>query len=308
MRWGRAYFAVQAIAGAAWWIAVFTAPGVREATLGSLDPVPIAAFDIPLFVICSAVAAGGIRSAAIVATGWTTLVAVALAGYATITTDAGWGVLVMGAASAGSVIALCLIVRGRVPTEWIVRGPFAFRPAIMRSNPSAFLIATLGQIVFFWGLFLAVIPGVIVVLEGRWDVAIEFPPLAGSAGVALLAFASVLGIASAVVMSTLGDGTPLPSAMPNTLVVAGPYRWVRNPMAVAGIAQGVAVGLILSSWLVIAYAIAGSLLWNYAVRPLEEADLEQRFGDQFQHYRHTVSCWIPRVPKVARVGGRMGAR
>ncbi len=308
MRWGRAYFAVQAIAGAAWWIAVFTAPGVREATLGSLDPVPIAAFDIPLFVICSAVAAGGIRSAAIVATGWTTLVAVALAGYATITTDAGWGVLVMGAASAGSVIALCLIVRGRVPTEWIVRGPFAFRPAIMRSNPSAFLIATLGQIVFFWGLFLAVIPGVIVVLEGRWDVAIEFPPLAGSAGVALLAFASVLGIASAVVMSTLGDGTPLPSAMPNTLVVAGPYRWVRNPMAVAGIAQGVAVGLILSSWLVIAYAIAGSLLWNYAVRPLEEADLEQRFGDQFQHYRHTVSCWIPRVPKVAPVGGRMGAR
>lgn len=45
------------------------------------------------------------------------------------------------------------------------------------------------------------------------------------------------------------------------------------------IVQGVAVGLILSSWLVIVYAIAGSLLWNYAIRPLEESDLETRFGD-----------------------------
>jgi protein-S-isoprenylcysteine O-methyltransferase Ste14 len=52
--------------------------------------------------------------------------------------------------------------------------------------------------------------------------------------------------------------------MPNRLVVAGPYRWVRNPMALASIAQGVAVGLILSSWLVVVYAVAGALLWPIA--------------------------------------------
>lgn len=34
---GRAYFAAQAVAGGAWWIAVFTVPFVREDTLGSLD-------------------------------------------------------------------------------------------------------------------------------------------------------------------------------------------------------------------------------------------------------------------------------
>ena len=108
--------------------------------------------------------------------------------------------------------------------------------------------------------------------------------------------ASARGVWSAVVMSTLGNGTPLPAAMPNSLVIAGPYRWVRNPMAISGIVQGVAVGLILSSWLVIVYAVAGSLLWNYAIRPHEEADLEGRFGAEFRRYRDAVRCWLPRVP------------
>ncbi|MDI2023423.1 hypothetical protein PJL18_03971 [Paenarthrobacter nicotinovorans] len=83
--------------------------------------------------------------------------------------------------------------------------------------------------------------------------------------------------------------------MPNRLVIAGPYRWVRNPMAVAGIAQGVGVGLLLGSWLVVAYAMIGSLVWNYVVRPLEEADLENRFGAEFRRYRSSVSCWLPRA-------------
>ena len=96
-------------------------------------------------------------------------------------------------------------------------------------------------------------------------------------------------------MSTLGGGTPLPSAMPNHLVIRGPYRFVRNPMAVAGVAQGIGVGLLLSSWLVVVYAVVGSVLWNYAVRPLEESDLEQRFGDEFGRYRASVRCWVPRL-------------
>lgn len=290
---GRAYFAIQAIAGAGWWAAVFAFPLVRETTLGSLDPVAVAALDIPLFVIASAVAAGGVRGAATITTAWTVVVAVALAAYATVTGEAGWGVLVMAGAAGGSLVALCLVLIGRVPTEWITRGPFAFRPAALRRTATPHVVSTLGQIIAFWGLFLVVIPYTVAVLEERWAVVIPLPPASVPVGVVLLALASVLGIASAFVMSTSGQGTPLPSAMPNRLVIAGPYRVVRNPMAVAGIAQGVAVGLILSSWLVIAYAVAGSLLWNYAVRPGEEADLEERFGEQFRRYRDTVRCWVP---------------
>lgn len=301
MWWGRTYFAVQAIAGAAWWVAVFLSPVVRETTLGGLDPVVVAVFDIPLFVGASALAALGVRGAAVVSTGWTGLVAIALAGYATVTAEAGWGVVIMAAATAGSAFALCLVVLGRIPTDWMIRGPFAFRPAAVRPAAAAHVVSTFRQIAVFWGLFLVVIPLIAAVLEQRWAIALPFPAFAGPLGVVVLAAASALGIWAAVVMSTLGDGTPLPSAMPNSLVIAGPYRWVRNPMALSGIVQGVAVGLILSSWLVIVYAIAGSLLWNYAIRPHEEADLERRFGAEFRRYRDTVRCWLPRAPTAPRL-------
>lgn len=291
---------MQAVAGFLWWVAVFVSPVVREATLGHLDPAAVAVFDIPLFVMASAVAAFGVRAAAVVSAGWTGAVAVALAVYATITAEAGWGVLSMGAATAGSLIALCLVWLGRVPTAWIIRGPFAFRPATIRPTAATHVASTFGQIVLFWGFFLVVMPFALAFLEQRWAVALPFPSFAGPAGAAVLVLASALGVWSAAVMSTLGHGTPLPSAMPNRLVIAGPYRWIRNPMAVAGIAQGTAVGLILQSWLVVAYAVLGSLVWNYAVRPLEEADLEERFGEEFRHYRATVRCWIPQVSKTQR--------
>lgn len=298
--WGRAFFAMQAIAGFGWWAAVIASPLVREATLGSLDPVAVAVLDIPLFVMASAVAAFGVRVAAVVTTVWTGVVAVALAGYATVTTEAGWGVLAMGAATAGSLIALCHVLLGRVPTAWIIGGPFAFRPASSRPKAATHVASTFGQIVLFWGFFLAVVPWAIAFFEQHWGVALPFPLFAGPVGAALLVLASALGIWSAVVMSTLGDGTPLPAAMPNRLVIAGPYRWIRNPMAVAGIVQGVAVGIILQSWLVVAYAVVGSLVWNYAVRPLEESDLQKRFGEEFQQYRDTVRCWIPHIPETLR--------
>ena len=291
---------MQAIAGFAWWVAVFTSSTVREVTLGNLDPVTVAIFDLPLFVMASALAAFGFRGAALVCAGWTGLVAAALAVYATITTEAGLGVLIMGGAAASSLLALCAILLGRVPTAWIFRGPFAFRSATHRPSLLGHLIATFGQIFLFWGFFLVVIPLAITVLEHRWAVALPFPKFAVPGGVVVLGLASGLGVWSAVVMSTLGDGTPLPSAMPNRLVIAGPYRWIRNPMAVAGIVQGTAIGIILQSWLVVAYAVVGSLVWNYAIRPLEESDLKERFGEEFQQYRDTVRCWIPQVSKTHR--------
>ena len=290
MRWGRIYFGVQALAGTAWWVLVFAVPWVRASTLGSLNPVFVAALDIPLFVVASAVAAAGMRAAAVVASGWTALVAAALAVYATVTAEAAWGVLLMTAAAGASAVALALLLFGRVPTEWILFGPFAIREA----RPMRYLPVTIVQMLLFWGFFLGVVPLAISWAEQRWGLRIDAPTW--GLGVVVFTLASALGVWSAITMSTVGEGTPLPMATAKRLVVAGPYRWVRNPMAVAGIVQGVAVGLILSSWLVVVYALTGSLLWNYAVRPHEEADLERRFGDSYREYRDRVRCWVPTIP------------
>lgn len=216
----RAYFAVQAAAGLSWWIAVFLSPLVREATLGSLEPVAVAAFDIPLFVIASALGAMGVRAAAIVATAWTGIVAAALGVYATVTTEAGLGVLMMIAAAVCSLAALSIVVLGGIPTAWIIQGPFAFRSAAGRRTTTN-VGATIGQMILFWGFFLDVIPSALTFLEQRWEVSLPFPPMAAPAGALLLMLASALGVASAVTMSWLGAGTPLPSAMPNRLVIAG---------------------------------------------------------------------------------------
>lgn len=293
----RAYFALQALAGAAWWICVPTVPAVRSATLGSLDPLVVAALDVPLFVLASALVALGGRWAVWVVAPWTVLVAAGMALYATVTTQAGWGALLMIAAAGGSLAAGLVIVLGRLPSEWIVMGPFAFRPA--RAERVRTLVGqTSLQIVLFWTVLLFLVPAVIVWVEHRWGLSIELPVgVRIGAAIAFLGFA-VLGLWSAAVMSTRGGGTPLPAAMAHRLVVAGPYRWVRNPMAVAGIGQGVCVGIALGSWLVVGYALAGALIWNWLVRPHEEADLAARFGADFAAYRDAVPCWIPRLKPV----------
>ncbi len=303
---GRAYFAAQAVAGAAWWISVFVSDSVREATLGGLDPVLVALLDVPLFVLGSALAALGMRWAVWVVVPWTGIVAAGMGLYATATQQAGWGAVLMIASFAAGVAAGLLVLLGRLPGELLLVGPLAIRAA----RPGArarHLGATGMQIVVFWGFFLLVLPLVIAWFEDRWRLRLEPPAWVawagestGALGLALLIAASALGIWSGVTMASLGEGTPLPSATANRLVIAGPYRFVRNPMALAGIAQGVAVGLVLGSWLVVVYALCGSLVWNWAVRPHEEADLEARFGAQFSAYRDRVACWVPRLPGEGR--------
>ncbi|WP_287900952.1 methyltransferase [Arthrobacter sp.] len=304
VRWGRAYFALQSVAGLLWWTLVPVSPLVRHITLGSLDPALVAVFDLPLFVVASGLAAAGSRGAALVNTAWTLLVTVLMALYATVTTEAGWGVVAMAAAALGSLLALSLVWLGRIPFEWVIRGPLAFRPADRRRTTAGHVGWTFTQLVVVWGLFLGVFPLIIRALEDRWKVGLDAPESAAVVGWTVFVLASLLGICSAVVMSSQGRGTPLPSVMPNELVIAGPYRWVRNPMALAGVAQAASVGLILGSWLVVVYAVGGALLWNVGIRPLEERDLEARFGNPYRRYRATVRCWIPRWPVASRSAGR----
>ena len=92
----------------------------------------------------------------------------------------------------------------------------------------------------------------------------------------------------------VGHGTPLPASTARRLVVRGPYRYVRNPMAVAGAAQTMGVGLIVGAWTVIAVTLVGAVLWDVFIRPDEEADLARRFNGPYETYRNRVRCWVPR--------------
>jgi len=149
------------------------------------------------------------------------------------------------------------------------------------------LFKTFLQTLVFWGVLLYVIPSFIAKIEfGAFE---PMPVL----GWIVFVLCGALGLYTGFTMSWKGEGTPLPTDCPRALVVSGPYQYVRNPMAVAGIGQGVAVALILGSSLVVLYALAGALLWHFAVRPIEEKDLKSRFGESYDEYKQTTRCWLP---------------
>jgi protein-S-isoprenylcysteine O-methyltransferase Ste14 len=102
-----------------------------------------------------------------------------------------------------------------------------------------------------------------------------------------------LGLWSGFAMAWFGEGTPFPTDTARRLVVRGPYAVVRNPMAITGLGQGFAMGVAWGSWSMLAVTFAGGLIWQVFVRPREEADLEQRLGDEYRRYRAAIDCWIP---------------
>jgi protein-S-isoprenylcysteine O-methyltransferase Ste14 len=166
-----------------------------------------------------------------------------------------------------------------------------FKPATS-NNWKWNLTKTLFQTSLFWGFFLVFMPFIILEIEQQFSI-IQFSPLP-NLGIASFILCSILGLWSGITMSIIGQGTPLPIDCPNQLVVKGPYRFVRNPMALAGIGQGVSIGWYFGSFIIILYALSGAVLWHILVRPEEEKDLAQRFGNSYLEYQQKVKCWIPR--------------
>jgi len=175
-----------------------------------------------------------------------------------------------------------------------IQSPATIRVTTM--NRRAALFWTIGQTVIFWATFLWVLPMGIVEIEGHLGWAGFHHMYQTILSVTLLSAASFLGLWSSITMATRGDGTPLPTATAPRLLIVGPYKYVRNPMALAGIVQGIAVGWYLGSYSVIAYSLAGAIVWHTAVRPVEERDLSERFGESYYRYRQTVRLWLPTLP------------
>lgn len=298
----RGYFWVQAAAGLLWWVAVFASDDVRRWTLGGLDRSVLAVPDLVLFAGASGLAAvRGSRFWSAVTAVWTVAVTVALGVYGLVQQEAGWGVVCMVAATVGTLVSTSALWLGGLPTRWFFVGPFRFRVADDRAG-TGHLRRSLAQLVVFWSTFFLLVPAVVVFVERRLDVrwpALEHPGWTLTGWLVFLG-ASAIGLWSCVTMALIGHGTPLPAETARDLVVEGPYRFVRNPMAVAGALQTIGVGLIFGSWLVVAIAVAGAVAWNVVIRPGEEADLAERFGPAYEHYRSEVRCWVVTRPSPER--------
>lgn len=291
----RVFLVAQAVGCAAWWVAVYASPTVRTLTLGTWDPDRLVVPDLVLFGAASLVAGiSGWWIAGAVTAGWSSVVTAVLFAHALDERVGGWGVVAMSLATVSTIAATMTLRDGRVPTDWFFRGPFRFREA-RKHGPAGHLVHSITQLVIFWVLLLGLLPTITARIEHhlRIDASWLDHGRGVVVGVALFGVASCLGLWACVTMALIGHGTPLPAATAQDLVVAGPYRLVRNPMAVAGVGQTVGVGVALGSWVVIVAAFAGAVIWDAVIRPAEEADLVARFGSSYDDYRREVRCWLP---------------
>lgn len=89
--------------------------------------------------------------------------------------------------------------------------------------------------------------------------------------------------------------TPTSATRKNhVLVTSGPYRWVRHPLYTVGASLFIAFGMMADNWFIIALGILTFTLM--AVRtPKEEANLIQKFGDEYREYMQHTGRFFPKV-------------
>jgi protein-S-isoprenylcysteine O-methyltransferase Ste14 len=147
------------------------------------------------------------------------------------------------------------------------------------------------------GVVAIVIPALLVWFYGT-DVGWGLPgPLAAvtvGVGAGLIFVALRLWHATVRLFASVGRGTLAPWDPTRKLVVAGPYRRVRNPMISAVTFVLLGEALVLGS-IAILIEFAVFALINAIYIPLaEEPGLVRRFGNEYEEYRRAVPRWIPR--------------
>jgi protein-S-isoprenylcysteine O-methyltransferase Ste14 len=128
-------------------------------------------------------------------------------------------------------------------------------------------------------------------MNQRWPL-----PISGGASVQVLAWLLV-GVSLVLAVSSLGNfrrsRTSIVPIRPATaLVIAGPYRFTRNPMYVSLAVLTVSLGLFLDSWWPIVLMVPVLFVVRAFVIAPEERYLERRFGADYVAYTQRVRRWL----------------
>jgi protein-S-isoprenylcysteine O-methyltransferase Ste14 len=110
----------------------------------------------------------------------------------------------------------------------------------------------------------------------------------------------VIGVLCALgiywLFSSIGSGISPTSAtrQQHVLSTKGPYRWVRHPLYTIGSSLFVAFGMMADNWFIAALGILAFI--GMAIRtPKEEANLIEKFGDEYREYMKTTGRFLPKL-------------
>lgn len=92
----------------------------------------------------------------------------------------------------------------------------------------------------------------------------------------------------------------------HTLVTGGPYRWIRHPLYSFGLLAFGGIALTTASWAVLVPFIGAYALLVIRTRT-EEANLVDRFGDEYRRYMRRTGRFTPRLHRVAESRAAAGS-
>ena len=96
--------------------------------------------------------------------------------------------------------------------------------------------------------------------------------------------------------SSIGSGISPTSAtrQQHHLVTNGPYRWVRHPLYTVGSSMFISFGMMADNWFIAALGVLAFI--GMAIRtPKEEANLIEKFGDEYREYMKRTGRYLPRL-------------
>ena len=85
----------------------------------------------------------------------------------------------------------------------------------------------------------------------------------------------------------------------HTLVIHGPYRWVRHPFYDSAALLVVAISLTAANWFLFVSGIVLLCLLILRTR-MEEENLAARFGDSYRAYRERTGRFLPEFKTIRR--------
>jgi protein-S-isoprenylcysteine O-methyltransferase Ste14 len=96
--------------------------------------------------------------------------------------------------------------------------------------------------------------------------------------------------------SSIGSGISPTSATreKHVLSTKGPYRWIRHPLYTFGSSLFISFGMMADNWFIALLGIMAFI--GMAVRtPKEEANLIEKFGDEYREYMKHTGRFFPKL-------------
>jgi protein-S-isoprenylcysteine O-methyltransferase Ste14 len=114
----------------------------------------------------------------------------------------------------------------------------------------------------------------------------------------------ILGIGIAIIndvllywlFSSIGSGISPTSATrkEHKLSTSGPYHWVRHPLYTVGSMLFISFGMMADNWFIAALGVLAFIAMAKRT-PQEEANLIEKFGDEYREYMKHTGRFFPKV-------------